>query len=299
MSFSSDIKQELNKANSLSNKENVKFELIGYCISGNTSVVKGRNIKFSTESDYNINRFSKLLSNLGINHDIDVNGKTFNIVTKSFDIKKLEFLELQENEILLKKEIKDIGEDIKEEEKKKAFIRGSFLGAGSINNPENSYHLEIVLSNENNLKLFEEILNSFDVHAKELTTKNRYSVYIKEGEEISKLLALIGANKAVMQFEDIRIQKEMRGKVNRIVNCETANLNKTINAAIEQIAAIKKLQTDGRFNKLDDNLKEVAILRLENPDISLVELGKLLKEPVGKSGVNYRLKKIMEIANGK
>ena len=299
MSFSSDIKQELNKANSLSNKENVKFELIGYCISGNTSVVKGRNIKFSTESDYNINRFSKLLSNLGINHDIDVNGKTFNIVTKSFDIKKLEFLELQENEILLKKEIKDIGEDIKEEEKKKAFIRGSFLGAGSINNPENSYHLEIVLSNENNLKLFEEILNSFDVHAKELTTKNRYSVYIKEGEEISKLLALIGANKAVMQFEDIRIQKEMRGKVNRIVNCETANLNKTINAAIEQIAAIKQLQADGRFSKLDDNLKEIAILRLENPDISLVELGKLLKEPVGKSGVNYRLKKIMEIANGK
>lgn len=299
MSFSSDIKQELNKANSLSNKENVKFELIGYFISGNTSVVKGRNIKFSTESDYNINRFSKLLSNLGINHDIDVNGKTFNIVTKSFDIKKLEFLELQENEILLKKEIKDIGEDIKEEEKKKAFIRGSFLGAGSINNPENSYHLEIVLSNENNLKLFEEILNSFDVHAKELTTKNRYSVYIKEGEEISKLLALIGANKAVMQFEDIRIQKEMRGKVNRIVNCETANLNKTINAAIEQIAAIKQLQADGRFSKLDDNLKEIAILRLENPDISLVELGKLLKEPVGKSGVNYRLKKIMEIANGK
>ena len=102
MSFSSDIKQELNKANSLSNKENVKFELIGYFISGNTSVVKGRNIKFSTESDYNINRFSKLLSNLGINHDIDVNGKTFNIVTKSFDIKKLEFLELQENEQLSK-----------------------------------------------------------------------------------------------------------------------------------------------------------------------------------------------------
>ena len=299
MSFSSDIKQELNKSNSLSNKENVKFELIGYCISGNTSVVKGKNIKFSTESDYNINRFSKLLSNLEINHDIDVNGKTFNIITKSFDIKKLEFLELQGNEMILKKEIKDIGKDIKEEEKKKAFIRGCFLGAGSINNPENSYHLEIILSNENNLKVLQEILNEFDIHAKELITKNRYSVYIKDGEEISKLLALIGANKAVMQFEDIRIKKEMRGKVNRIVNCETANLNKTINAAIEQIAAIKKLQEEGRFNKLDDNLKEIAILRIENPDISLVELGKLLKEPVGKSGVNYRLKKIMEIANGK
>ena len=295
MSFSSDIKQELNKANSLANKENVKFELIGYCISGNIDLIKGKNIRFSTESDYNINRFSKLLSNLEINHDIDVNGKTFNIVTKALDMHKLEYLEIKKNEICIKKEI----EEIENDDEKRAFIRGSFLGAGSINNPENSYHLEIVLSNENNLKVLQEMLSNFDIHAKELITKNRYSVYIKEGEEISKLLALIGANKAVMQFEDIRIKKEMRGKVNRIVNCETANLNKTINAAIEQIAAIKKLQADGRFNKLDDNLKEIAILRIENPDMSLIELGKLLKEPVGKSGVNYRLKKIVEIANGK
>ena len=299
MSFSSDIKQELNKTNSLANKENVKFELIGYFISANTSVTKGKNIRFSTESDYNINRFSKLLSNLEINHDIDVNGKTFNIVTKALDITKLTFLEIIENEIFLKEEIKHIGNDSKAEERKRAFIRGTFLGAGSINNPENAYHLEFVVSSENNLRILQEILNEMGVHTKELITKSRYSIYIKEGEEISKLLALIGANKAVMQFEDIRIKKEMRGKVNRIVNCETANLNKTINAAIEQIAAIKKLQKDGRFNKLDDNLKEIAILRIENPDMSLIELGKLLKEPVGKSGVNYRLKKIMEIANGK
>lgn len=298
MSFSSDIKQELNKSNSLTNKENVKFELIGYLITANTNVIKGKNIKFSTESDYNINRFSKLLSNLEINHDIDVNGKTFNIVTKAFDIDKLEFLEIRDEKVFLKSEIEDIGNDRKAEEKKRAFIRGSFLGAGSINNPENSYHLEIVLSNENNLEILQNILRYFDVHTKELITKNRYSLYIKEGEEISKLLALIGANKAVMQFEDIRIQKEMRGKVNRIVNCETANLNKTINAAIEQIAAIKKLQKEGKFNKLDEHLKEIATLRIENPDMSLVELGKQLKEPVGKSGVNYRLKKIMEIANG-
>ena len=299
MSFSSDIKQELNKTNSLVNKENVKFELIGYCVSGNVDVIKGKNIRFSTESDYNINRFSKLLSNLEINHDIDVNGKTFFIVTKALDIHKFVFLEIKEDAIFLKEEIKHLGNNVKAEEKKRAFIRGCFLGAGSINNPENSYHLEIVLSNENNLKIVQELLKEMDVHTKALITKNRYSIYIKEGEEISKLLALIGANKAVLQFEDIRIKKEMRGKVNRIVNCETANLNKTLNAAIEQISAIKKLQVDGRFNKLDDHLKEIAILRLENPDISLVELGKLLKEPIGKSGVNYRLKKIVEIANGK
>ena len=159
MSFSSDIKQELNKANSLANKENVKFELIGYCISGNTDVIKGKNIQFSTESDYNINRFSKLLSNLEINHDIDVNGKTFHIMTKAFDIHKLEYLEVKENEIYVKDKMKEI----KDDDKKRAFIRGCFLGAGSINNPENTYHLEIVLSNKNNLKVLKEILNEFGI----------------------------------------------------------------------------------------------------------------------------------------
>ena len=100
-----------------------------------------------------------------------------------------------------------------------------------------------------------------------------------------------------MKFEEIRIQREMRGKVNRLVNCKTANLNKTINASVEQIAAINKLKENGKFNKLNEKLKEIAELRIENPDMSLIDLGKLLKEPVGKSGVNYRLKKIIELAN--
>lgn len=166
------------------------------------------------------------------------------------------------------------------------------MGSGSVNNPEREYHLEVDLANQQNLEVLVNILHKLGIRVK--TFQN--SMYIKEGEEISKFLALIGAGKAVMQFEDIRIQKEMRGKVNRLVNCETANLNKTLNASIQQIAAIKKLQETGKFQKLDAHLKEIAVLRLENPDISLMELGKLLKEPVGKSGVNYRLKKIMEIA---
>lgn len=168
------------------------------------------------------------------------------------------------------------------------------MGAGSVSSPEREYHLEIDLGNEKNLEEIVEMIKLLGIQVKTFQS----SMYIKEGEEISKFLALLGANKAVMQFEDIRIQKEMRGKVNRLVNCQTANLNKTINASIQQIAAIRKLQETGNLNKLDDNLKEIAILRLENPDMPLVELGKLLKEPVGKSGVNYRLKKIIEIANG-
>ncbi len=181
------------------------------------------------------------------------------------------------------------------EENGKAIVRGAFMGSGSVNNPEKEYHLEINVSNQQNRDKLVNILQTLGICVKTF----QLSIYIKEGEEISKFLALIGAGKAVMQFEDIRIQKEMRGKVNRLVNCETANLNKTINASIQQIAAIKKLQKTGKFQKLEENLKEIARLRLENPDMSLIELGKLLKEPIGKSGVNYRLKKIMEIADEK
>ena len=141
------------------------------------------------------------------------------------------------------------------------------------------------------------MLKNFGMKPKILSTEYKHCIYLKEGEEISNFLALIGANKAVLTFEEIRVQREMRGKVNRIVNCETANLNKVMNAAIEQIEAIQKLKKNGQFNKLEENLKEIAELRLENPDMPLVELGKLLKNPVGKSGVNYRLKKLMELAN--
>ena len=284
MSFSSDIRQELNKSSNLSNKEMVKNELIGYLISGNTSVINGKQIRFSTESDYNINRFSKLLSNLNLDHKIELSGKSFVITVKA---KEIDFTCIQGNEISFKLEQKA------KEENLKAIIRGAFMGSGSMNNPEREYHLEVDLNSQQNQEKLVEIIQSLGIKAKTLPK----AIYIKEGEEISKFLALIGAARAVMQFEEIRIQKEMRGKVNRLVNCKTANLNKTINASIEQIAAIQKLQKTGKFNKLEDNLKEIALLRLENPDMPLVELGQLLKEPVGKSGVNYRLKKIVEIAN--
>ncbi len=291
MSFSSEIKQELNKNTKLSNKELVKYELIGYLISGNIDILERNIIRFSTESDYNINRFSKLLSNLKIEHNIEISGKNFIVSFKKNSIQ--EFVKIDEKQIFLKGDI----QCEKNEENLKTLVIGVFMGSGSINNPEKKYHLEIIFGNEENLKEIREILEKLGIKTKKMITENKKSIYIKEGEEISKFLALIGANKAVMRFEDIRIQKEMRGKVNRLVNCETANLNKTINASIEQIAAIKKLKETGKFNKLNDNLKEIANLRLENPDMPLIELGKKLRQPVGKSGVNYRLKKIMELAN--
>ncbi len=290
MSFSSDIKQELNNLKTLSNKELVKYELIGYLVSKNI-YIKNKKIEYTTESDYNINRFSKLLSNLNINHKIDINGKIFVVSINTKNIENL--IDFSHNEIRLKKEILEE----KNQEDLKAVIRGAFLGSGSINNPDNKYHLEVNFSNKESLEDIMNILQNLGIMVKKINTKNKYSIYIKEGEEISKLLALIGANSAVLKFEDIRIQREMRGKVNRLVNCETANLNKTINASVEQISAINKLKDSGKFNDLNDNLKEIAELRICNPDISLIELGKRLKNPVGKSGVNYRLKKIIELAD--
>ena len=289
MSFSSEVKEELSKINNLSNKEIVKIELIGYLISSNTNIIKNSKLKYSTESQYNINRFSKLLNNVNIlDYDIEIQGKLYTITFELINLEK--YIDIEKNQLNIKI-IEEKDDNIK------ALIRGAFLGAGSINNPNNKYHLEINISNEKYCKYIIQLLEKFDINTKKLKKKTTYSVYIKEGEEISEFLAFIGANKAVLKFEDIRVQREMNNKVNRLVNCETANLNKTINASVEQINAIQYLQKTHKFDKLNDNLKEIAQARLENPDLPLSELGKILKNPIGKSGVNYRLKKIVEIAN--
>lgn len=281
MSFSTELKEEISKLDNLSNKEAVKYELIGYLISSNISEEKNK-IKFSTENEYNINRFSRLLNNMEIyNYDIAVQGNLFVITVNKCILEKIETIENLNAEQI------------------KWLIRGTYLGSGSINNPEKKYHVEIGISKKSDAEIIINYLKKYDIKSN-LTEKNgEYAIYLKDGEEISKFLALIGANKAVLKFEEIRVQREMNNKINRIVNCETANLNKTINASIEQIEAIKKLKSNKKFEKLDDSLKEIAELRLKNPNASLIELGKMLKQPIGKSGVNYRLKKIMEIANEK
>lgn len=313
MSFSSDLKEELSKISNLNKKDEVKYELIGYLISKNASVVKN-NVRYATESEYNINRFSKLLRNLDIDNNIEFDGKSF-IIT--FKVKNLiEEVEVVENQLEIKSNVdfediktissgqseklvqNDINNNkliaIENDNCKRAIVRGAFLGAGSINNPSRTYHLEINLSTKNNMEFLDEILKQCNIRCKKLENNN--SIYLKDGEEISSIIALFGASSSVLKFEDIRVQKEMNGKVNRIVNCQSANLNKTLNASVEQIDAIRRLQQSNKFNNLDDNLKEIALLRLEYPDMSLVELGKKLKEPLGKSGVNYRLKRIIKIA---
>lgn len=281
MSFSAELKEEISKIENLSNKEAVKYELIGYLISSNIANEDNK-IKFSTENEYNINRFAKLLNNMNINdYEIELQGKIFVITFSKRKVEELESI------------------DTLNVEQIKWLIRGAYLGAGSINNPEKKYHLEIGISNVENANQIVQYLKEFEIKSNIVEKKGEYAIYIKDGEAISKILALIGANKSVLKFEEIRVQREMNNKINRIVNCETANLNKTINASIEQIEAIKRLKSNGKFEKLDEPLKEIAELRLKNPNSNLTELGKLLKNPVGKSGVNYRLKRIMEMSNEK
>ena len=299
MSFSSELKENLSKIPNLKNKELVKFELIGYLISNNTTCDK-KNIYYTTVNEYNINRFSKLLSNMEIsNFKIDIKGKNYVItLPKTNSINEIKY-SVNDIEIssAFEEQIQNLNK-IKEQEEMaiKALTRGIFLGSGSVNNPEKKYHLEIILSSKKNANIIKKLLLKMQIKFKELERKNGYSLYIKEGEEISKFLAFIGANSSVLKFEEIRVIRDMKNNVNRKVNCETANLNKTINAAVKQIDAIKKIKARGNFENLSENLREIANLRLENPDTSLVELGQMLKNPIGKSGVNHRLNQLIELS---
>lgn len=179
---------------------------------------------------------------------------------------------------------------------KRAYIRGSFLGGGSISNPEKTYHLEFVTNTEEHSKDLSNIINSFGLNSKIVTRKDNYVVYLKEGEQIVDLLNIVGAHQALLKLEDIRVLKDVRNNINRIVNCETANLSKTINASMRQIEHIEIIQKNMGLHKLPKNLRQVAEARLNNTDATLKEIGMMLDPPVGKSGVNHRFRKIEEIA---
>lgn len=289
MSFSSEVKEELNKLSNLANKDAVKYEFLGYFMTNHIAIEKNK-MKFSTENEYNINRFSKLLNNLQqTKYEIQIVGKTFSITTS---IPELE--EIQEDLMLNLEQIKK--QIDKQEMLQKALVRGCFLGSGSISNPKQSYHLEVLFSQKGYADFILEQLQAYQIAFKQVVKNQSDGIYAKDGEEISKFLAFIGANHSVLQFEEIRIYREIRGNVNRKVNCETANLNKTVESALKQIQAIEFLQQKGELEKLSEGLQEIAQLRISHPEASLIELGNLLKEPLGKSGVNHRLKAIEKVA---
>ncbi|MDE7321536.1 MAG: DNA-binding protein WhiA [Lachnospiraceae bacterium] len=179
---------------------------------------------------------------------------------------------------------------------KRAFLRGAFLSVGSMSNPEKGYHLEFVCGDIEQAEQLVETMMVFDIRARIVARKKYQVVYIKESEEISTLLNVIGAHISLMNLENLRILKDMRNAINRKVNCEAANITKTVNAATKQIEDIQYIKEHYGFDNLAENLRQIAELRLEYPDATLKELGQYLTPNVGKSGVNHRLRKLSELA---
>lgn len=179
---------------------------------------------------------------------------------------------------------------------KKSFLRGAFLTAGSLIHPEKHYHLEFVTHHYVLSRDFEAVLRSLSFAPKTIVRKSNYVLYFKNSEEIADLLAAIGAHRTLMEYHNVRIVKEVRNNVNRQVNCETANVEKTVSASMRQTESIKKLEQRGILGSLPQNLQDIAHLRLDNPELSLTELGQLVRPPISKSGVNHRLRKIAQLA---
>lgn len=309
MSFSSKVKREVCRIEK-NDKDEILAELSAVmkgCGTVGMSGGSGINFQISTENPAIARRIFKLLKDV-----FNINSKL--LVKKSNSLKKNNLYIVQINEsmnvidILDKVKVldKDSGylnidynipkEIIKNDSCKKAYIRGAFLGSGSISNPEKAYHVEFVTHDLDYANNLSKLINSYNINSKVIGRKNSFVVYIKEGEQIVDTLNIIGAYSSLLEFENIRIMKEMRNNVNRIVNCETANLSKTVNAAVRQIESIKLIQREIGLSRLPQNLREVAEIRINFPDESLKELGEMLSPRVGKSGINHRLRKIEKIA---
>lgn len=309
MSFSAETKNELARIMP-EDRECSLSELSAIIkLSGSIQIAgyKKLNIKVITELNSIARKVFKLLKqNFDINTTISVNknqmlkrNNSYVLVVKSEMgaeklLRDLRILPSEEAFYPLNEVPKEL---LKNDECIRAFLRGAFLGGGSISDPEKNYHMEFVTNNEDFANSLKDLINSLGFNSKIVSRKNNYVVYLKESEQISDLLSIIGAHNALLSLQNTKIVKEMRNNVNRIVNCETANLSKTVNAAVRQVENIKLIQNKIGISSLPENLQEIALLRVENEDMSLKELGEMLNPPISKSGVNHRLKKIEQIAN--
>jgi cell division protein WhiA len=181
---------------------------------------------------------------------------------------------------------------------RRSYLRGAFLAGGSVNNPEtSSYHLEIFSLYAEHNEALSELMNTFGLNSKTLERKKGFITYLKEAEKITEFLNIVGAHNSLLRFEDVRIVRDMRNSVNRLVNCETANLNKTIGAALRQVENIKFIEKHVGLQVLPDKLREIAELRVTYQDVTLKELGEMVSGgTISKSGINHRLRKIDQIA---
>lgn len=308
MSFSSSVKNELSRLD-ISNKCCNIAEINAIMIL--SSIIKFddnlNTIKINSENASVVRRIFNLFKELyGISVKIVIkrnkSSKHMHFYHVTIDNRKEVIRILKDIGVSSKTDIKKLANDDKlfQYSKnccKKAFIRGAFLSAGSISDPEKTYHLEFVARTRDIAKKLLQILSDFNINPRIAQRKNNFIVYFKGSEDIVDLLNIIGAHKSLLELENIRVMKELRNNVNRVVNCETANLGKTVNAAVRQINSIKYIQNTIGLNKLPNNLQEVARLRLKYQEASLKELGEMLTPKVGKSGINHRLRKIIKIAD--
>ena len=301
MSFSNEVKNELARLEG-QNACCDKAELYGLLKMSGAIILNGRNIgiHFSTENAALARRMLQLLkTNFKVMTEV--------VITRSRRLKKNNRYQVR---VLPSQEVGQALEELQlltgiAEGKHKllgtgccrrAFLRGAFMAGGSVSRPAGDYHLEMVTGNYEFADLIKTVIQGFSMPAKMTDRKSEYIVYLKEGNAIISFLSVIGAHNALMEFENVRIIKEMRNNVNRIVNCETANLSKTVQAAVEQVESIKFIEEVMGFAKLAPALRETAELRLAYPEASLAELAEMATGKIGKSGINHRLKKLDKIA---
>ena len=300
MSFSTDVKNELARLEPRDANCD-KAELLALLRMSGAIILRGMNIgiHFSTENAALARRVLRLLKD---NYQV----QTEVVITRSRRLKKNNRYQVQVmpapqvSKAMTELQLLSVEGDLKNpllssHAAKKNYLRGAFLGGGSVSRPSSDYHLEMVTTNEVFANCIIKVMQTFSLKAKLTDRKNDYIVYLKDGESIIKILNVIGAHTAMMELENARIIKDMRNNVNRVVNCETANLGKVVKAALRQVNCIRFIETKMSINELPEPLLFVARLRLAYPEASLNELVDHA-EGLGKSGINHRLKKIEELA---
>ena len=309
MSFSIKVKNEL--ANHISNATHCRIAELAALISMCGSVMIDENnnykIRIKTETQPTAEKIKKLLwKTFKVDVDISTRENAYSKVGRTYTLlvgdhqQALKILQATK----LINENNEIGENfsitnnivIMKDCCKRAFIRGAFMAAGSISDPNKSYHFEIKCNSEKKAKQLIELLENYNIDGKMVARKGGYVVYIKEGEGIVDVLNVMEAHVSLMEMENVRILKGMSNYYNRQVNCETANIKKTVATSVRQIDYIDFIIQNKGIDYLPEKLQDIAWVRKENPDASLQELGEMLDPPLGKSGVNHRLRKICQIA---
>lgn len=309
MSFSNNVKEEL--AAKLDNKKHCRIAELAAIISICGNVVISEFEKYSIKIiSENISVTKKvyilLKKTYNITPEISIrnngrkeNGRRYIIVVKNHEesINVLRTTGLINEKTETEEEFSEENPVFIKDCCKRAFIRGSFMASGYIGDPSKAYHLEIVCNSRKKAEQLVKILQTFEIETKIVARKGYFVVYIKEGQGIVNVLNVMGAHVSLMELENIRIVREMRNELNRRVNCETANMYKTVSSYVKQKEAIEYIKDTVGLDKLPKSLQEMAYVRLENPEASLASLGEMLSKPIGKSGVNHRLRKICDIAD--